>query len=174
MLQSPCCQICSKKFASTVAVLEHLYAAHPSASLASFVTSQKGCSLLVHNNYIYVLKASSKHINNHHWACKDRGCPGRALTHGSTYNDVTSVVKSFERHSHPPSATSVKLYEALERLHQQALESNASPFLLRQQLLSAVEPEVAALLPSTAGVARRVVRWRQKARRDPEKGKEAV
>ena len=51
----------------------------------------------------------------------------------------------------------------MESLRQQALESNASPLALRQQLLATIKPDVEALLPSAQNMARFIQRCRQKA-----------
>ena len=161
VLQS-CCQICREKFPSDDAVFTHLNSAHPSASIATFVTSRRGFSMLVHHDYLYTLNASRKDV--YHWNCSNRKCPGRASTRGRRYDDVTSIVKvSPAPHSHPPSAAKVRLYDAMESLRQQALESDASPLALRQKLFASIERDVAALLPSAQNMARLVSRWRNKA-----------
>ena len=162
MLQ-PCCQICCEKFPSDDDVLTHLNSAHPSASIATFVTSQRGSSLLVHQDYLYSLNGSSN--DRFRWKCPDRKCLGSAVTRGRRYDDVTSIVMATPSapHSHPPSAAKVKLYATMESLRQQALESNASPLALRQKLFASIEPDVAALLPSVQNMARLIHRWRQKA-----------
>ena len=157
----PCCQVCNKTLSSTDAVLAHLNAAHPSAMLASFVPSQRGRALLVHHDYVYTLKHSFR--SRHRWECDQRRmgtCKAHALTHGATSDDLTSIVVRATQHDHPPSPASVKVHYALAQLRRKALESDASALMLRQQLFTAVEPEVAALLPSESGMRRYINRWR--------------
>ena len=153
LLQSgPQCQVCNKALPSTSAVLEHLNAAHPSAILASFVTSQRGTQLLVHHDYVYTLKKSTQ--NRHHWDCDQRRlgtCTGRARTRGVTYDDVTSIVVRATQHNHPPSGTKIRRLNALQRLRTEIASTDASPLELRQRIASA-DPEVASALPSLDGI----------------------
>ena len=81
------------------------------------------------------------------------------MTRGLTYNDVTSIItKTFKEHNHPPSPANVRLYDAYEKLRHQALQTNASPMAISQQLLASVDPEVAAILPSRSSMERNICR----------------
>ena len=130
--------------------------------LASFVRSRYGKPLLVHRDHVYLLNRKSNN-RKHFWFCVQRrphACKGNALTLGSTCDDVTSIVVKATGHTHPPSPASVKVYDAVAHLRRKALESDASALTLRQQLFTAVEPEVAALLPSVESMTRCINRWR--------------
>ena len=161
VFQGPCCHVCDATFVSTSAVLEHLHDVHPSAILASFVTSSKGNSMLVHHEYVYVCNYKPVSGRTYHWMCKKAGCRARAATRGRTCDDVTSIViKVANEHNHAPASVDIRLYDAMERLRQQALQTNVFPMTLRLQLLASVDPEVAAILPSKGAMARCINRWR--------------
>ena len=78
-------------------------------------------------------------------------------------DDVTSLVVSATEHNHPPSSTRVQLAVALQRMRTQALETDATPLAIRQQLIASVDAEVAKLLPSESCMRRNILRRRTQA-----------
>ena len=85
----PRCQLCDAEFSTDDAVLEHLVKAHPSATLASFVTSQRGRPLLVHHDYVYSYSKNNSHNNKHFWSCEHRS-RSPLPSQDSTNSDVTT------------------------------------------------------------------------------------
>ena len=161
-----CCQICHAAFPSSDAVLVHLNNAHPSSMLASFVASRRGCSLLVHHDYVYRhTKSTGVGRGKHFWRCAERGCRVSAVTQGVTYDDITSIVVRASAHKHPPTPARVRLYEAMARLRQQVLTTDAPPGSIRQQLLASVDPEVAAMLPGAETMKRTMRKQRARIRK---------
>ena len=88
------------------------------------------------------------------------GCKGSAITYGQTADDVTSVVALTTKHNHPSSAVKVGLARAQELLYKQALETDATPLSIRQQVFASVDPEVAKMLPSDSAMSRTIHRKR--------------
>ena len=112
--------------------------------------------------YIFAKNNGKKH----HWWCKDRKlkCKGHVVSLGAHYDDVTSVVVRATEHNHPPSAVNVKLYDAIDSLRHQAMDTDLTGMQLRQQLLRTVDPEVAKILPTVTNMSRFIRYWRAKKR----------
>ena len=160
----PTCPICaSARYDSKDAVLEHMIDAHPDAPLASFLMTARKFPKLVFRDYVYCLR--KRHGPKHYWHCEERrsrgghiGCKGSAITYGQTADDVTSVVALTTKHNHSSSAVKVGLARAQELLYKQALETDATPLSIRQQVFASVDPEVAKMLPSDSAMSRTIHR----------------